>query len=111
MSTGATSEAASASGPGGPQGPVDTSRLILQRPEDLRRSKEDLLQDLKAQVGNAQVTVGISGCEDRFAGCQDRLRARTTRGRDQLGPQLVGWPPSPLLANFRMLAKMLIPGP
>ena len=90
----AASEAAAAQEPGGPRGPVDTSWLILQRLDDLRRAQDDLRADVKAL--DAKVDSKIDGLRKDLETKIDSLRNWS------LGLLL--------LAILGLLAKLLIPG-
>ena len=61
-------EAAATREPGGPQGPVDASWLILQRLDDLRRAQDALQADLKA------LDAKIDGVADKLDAKIDNLR-------------------------------------
>jgi uncharacterized protein YlxW (UPF0749 family) len=90
MSAMAASEAAAAKEPGGPQGPVDTAWLILQRLDDLRRAQDELRADVKA-------------LDAKVDGVRKDLSAEISSLRNwSLGLLL--------LAILGLLAKLLIPG-
>ncbi len=90
MSAMAASEAAAAKEPGGPQGPVDTAWLILQRLDDLRRAQDELRADVKA-------------LDAKVDGVRKDLSAEIASLRNwSLGLLL--------LAILGLLAKLLIPG-
>ena len=90
MSAVAASEAAAAKEPGGPQGPVDTAWLILQRLDDLRRAQDDLRADVKA-------------LDAKVDGVRKDLSVEIASLRNwSLGLLL--------LAILGLLAKLLIPG-
>ena len=88
----ATSEAAAAKDPGGPQGPQTPSVewLILQRLDDLRRGQDDLRADMKAL--DTKLDTQINKLDAKI----DSLRNWS------LGLLL--------LAILGLLAKLLIPG-
>ena len=92
MSAMATSEAAAAKDPGGPQGPQTPSVewLILQRLDDLRRGQDDLRADMKAL--DTKLDTQINKLDAKI----DSLRNWS------LGLLL--------LAILGLLAKLLIPG-
>ena len=94
MSAVAASEAAAAKEPGGPQGPVDATWLILQRLDDLRRAQDELRSDVKAL--DAKVDSKI-----------DALRKDLTGEINSVRNWSLGLL---LLAILGLLAKMLIPG-
>ena len=77
MTTMATSEAAASKEPGGPQGPVDATWLILQRLEDLRRAQEDLGDDLKAL--DARLEVRLGSLESRSGMVETKLGVLDSR--------------------------------
>ena len=94
MSAVAASEAAAAKEPGGPQGPVDATWLILQRLDDMRRAQDELRADVKAL--DAKVDAKIDGLRKDLETKIDSLRNWS------LGLLL--------LAILGLLAKLLIPG-
>jgi hypothetical protein len=87
--------------PVGPQGPVDTTWLILQRLDDLRRSQDDLRRaqdELRARID--QIAERLDSKIDQVA---ERLDGKIDSVRNwSLGLLL--------LAILGLLAKMLIPG-
>ena len=86
----AASEAAAAKEPGGPQGPVDTAWLILQRLDDLRRAQDEVRADVKA-------------LDAKVDGVRKDLSVEIASLRNwSLGLLL--------LAILGLLAKLLIPG-
>ena len=86
----AASEAAAAKEPGGPQGPVDATWLILQRLDDLRRAQDEVRADVKA-------------LDAKVDGVRKDLSAEIASLRNwSLGLLL--------LAILGLLAKLLIPG-
>ena len=90
MSAVAASEAAAAKEPGGPQGPVDTAWLILQRLDDLRRAQDEVRADVKA-------------LDAKVDGVRKDLSVEIASLRNwSLGLLL--------LAILGLLAKLLIPG-
>ena len=94
MSAMAASEAAATKEPGGPQGPVDATWLILQRLDDLRRAQDEVRADVKAL--DAKVDSKIDGLRKDLETKIDSLRNWS------LGLLL--------LAILGLLAKLLIPG-
>ena len=94
MSAMAASEAAAAKEPGGPQGPVDATWLILQRLDDLRRAQDEVRADVRAL--DAKVDTKIDGLRKDLDTKIDSLRNWS------LGLLL--------LAILGLLAKLLIPG-
>jgi hypothetical protein len=90
MSAVAANEAAAAKEPGGPQGPVDATWLILQRLDDLRRAQDELRADVKA------LDVKVDGVRKDLSAEISSLRNWS------LGLLL--------LAILGLLAKLLIPG-
>ena len=116
--------------PGGPQGPVDVSWLILQRLSDiteqlgdLRRSQDQLRAEVKEQVAELRAEVREQVAELRRS--QDELRAEAREQfaelrseiaavRTDLGAEIASlrnWPLGLLLlAILGLLAKLLIPG-
>ncbi len=94
MSAMATSEVAAAKEPGGPQGSVDGTWLILQRLDDLRRAQDEVRADVRAL--DAKVDTKIDGLRKDLDTKIDSLRNWS------LGLLL--------LAILGLLAKLLIPG-
>jgi hypothetical protein len=93
----AVGEVAATKEPVGPQGPVDTTWLILQRLDDLRRAQDDLKR-----------------AQDDLRRGQDELRARIDRIAERLDGKIDSvrnWSLGLLLlAILGLLAKMLVPG-
>jgi hypothetical protein len=101
MSAVAASEAAAAKEPGGPQGPVDATWLILQRLDDLRRAQDEVRADVKAL--DAKVDSKIDALRKDLTGEISSLRSEIDSVRNwSLGLLL--------LAILGLLAKLLIPG-
>ncbi len=97
MSAVAASEAAAAKEPGGPQGPVDATWLILQRLDDMRRAQDELRADMKAL--DAKVDAKIDGLRKDLEAKIDSLNGRMYLLLVPLTIAILG-----------LLAKLLIPG-
>ncbi len=105
MSAMATSEVAAAKEPGGPQGSVDGTWLILQRLDDLRRAQDEVRADVRAL--DAKVDTKIDGLRKDLDTKIDGLRKDLDTKIDSLRNWSLGLL---LLAILGLLAKLLIPG-
>lgn|GEM_PF-2353627 len=108
MSAVAASEVAASKEPGGPQGPVDATWLILQRLDDLRRAQDELRADMKAlgsdlKALDAKLDSKVDALDSRI----DSLRKDMTAEIHLMRNWSLGLL---LLAILSIAAKMLIPG-
>ena len=115
VSTVAASEAAAAQEPGGPRGPVDTSWLILQRLDDLRRAQDELRAEVKEQIADlrADVKQRLADLRADVKELDAKMDANIDGVRKDLSTEIASlrnWSLGLLLlAIVGLLAKLLIP--